>query len=49
MTLTPHNAAKPQPKRPTLHKETMRDLDPDPSLAQDIKGGQPIATGYSCG
>ncbi|MHB8689761.1 MAG: hypothetical protein ACYDHH_00810 [Solirubrobacteraceae bacterium] len=45
MTLTPRSTEQPkdqdepQPKRPTLHKETIRDLDPDTSQGEEIKGG----------
>jgi hypothetical protein len=30
---------QPEPKRPTLNKETIRDLDPDPRESAYIKGG----------
>jgi hypothetical protein len=36
----PTDGEQPEPKRPTLNKETIRDLDPDTQQAADIEGGR---------
>jgi hypothetical protein len=45
----PTEEKEPQAKRPALHRETIHDLDSEPTEAQDIKGGAGINNTRNCG